>query len=51
MHLACRFGFKDIVCLLLNKGSDINARDNQGNTPSYWAKAYQHIELRNLLFI
>ena len=38
--MAARLGFKDIVLLLLSKGSDINARDLQGNTPSYWAKAY-----------
>jgi ankyrin repeat protein len=49
--MACRLGLKDIVNSLLARGSDVNARDNQGNTPSYWAKAYQHYELCNHLTI
>ena len=33
LHLACRFGHLPVVLLLLAEDADINAKDNDDNTP------------------
>ena len=38
LHYAARFGFKELVKLLLAQGADINLRDNNGFNAAHWAK-------------
>jgi ankyrin repeat protein len=38
LHYAARFGFKEIVKLLLTCGADINLRDSNGFNAAHWAK-------------
>lgn len=33
LHLACSYADANVICFLLIHGADINARDNEGNTP------------------
>ena len=33
LHLAAEGRFLDVIRVLLNRGADINARDNKGQTP------------------
>ena len=35
LHCACMNGHYDIVCLLLSKGAEVNAQDEDGNTPAH----------------
>lgn len=38
LHYAARYGYKDLVKLLLTYGADINLRDNSGFNAAQWAK-------------
>lgn len=38
LHYAARFGFMDIIKLLLKYGADINQRDSNGFNAAHWAK-------------
>jgi ankyrin repeat protein len=38
LHYAARFGFKEIVKLLMTYGADINLRDMNGFNAAHWAK-------------
>lgn len=38
LHYAARYGFKEIVKLLLTYGADINLRDSNGFNAAHWAK-------------
>ena len=42
LHLAAFFGIKAIVQLLLEKGAEIEAKDNYGRTPLSWAAENGH---------
>ena len=42
LHYAARFGFKEIVKLLLAQGADINMRDGNGFNAAHWAKMNEH---------
>lgn len=37
LHLAAEGGLLDVIRVLLNRGADINARDNRGRTPLFRA--------------
>ena len=38
LHYAARYGFKEIVNLLLAIGVDVNIRDKNGFNASFWAE-------------
>ena len=46
LHIAAREGHIDIAELLINKGADVNAKNNYGKTPFDYAK---NEEIRQLL--
>ena len=49
LHCAARNNRTEIVNLLLSKGADVNARDNDNRTPLHWAAYYGNTEIVNLL--
>ena len=53
LHLAVEHGHKEIAELLINKGSDVNAKvvsgPLQGSTPLDWAINFNHTETADLL--
>ena len=42
LHLAAYFGIKAIVQLLFENGAEIEAKDNNGRTPLFWAAVNGH---------
>jgi ankyrin repeat protein len=46
---ACENGHTDIVELLLDRGSDINVKDEYGNTPLIMASRNGHVDIIQLL--
>src|SRR5580698_4495805 len=42
LHAAAHTGKRNVVEVLLANGFDIEARDNNGNTPLNWAVPYGH---------
>ena len=46
---ACDLGYYEIVVLLLNKGPDVNAKDNEGNGPLFAAANSKHADIVKLL--
>ncbi len=49
LHTAARKGNFDIVKTMLPLASDINVKDNDGNTPLYYACKYGHKQIAGLL--
>jgi dTMP kinase len=49
LHYAARRGYKEDVELLIAEGADVNAMDDFGRTPLYWAKRRKHKETADLL--
>ncbi|CAC5376392.1 unnamed protein product [Mytilus coruscus] len=47
LHSACRKGYRHIVELIINKGVDINKRDNRGRTPLLIACSHVQEDLVN----
>jgi cytohesin len=49
LHVAAGLGGKDIVDLLIAKGANINAKDDEGLTPLDWATVKSHANIVELL--
>ena len=47
--MACQNGHEAIVSLLLEKGADVNAKNNDGWTPLHWASENGHEAIVSLL--
>ena len=43
------YGYTEAVSLLIEKGADINVKDNSGRMPLYYASTDGHTEVVNLL--
>lgn len=46
LHLACYFGYVELVTLLIDSGADINAIDSTGSTPILRAVYNNHVSNR-----
>jgi hypothetical protein len=49
LHRAAYHGHKEIVELLIAKGADVNAKDDDGKTPLNWAIDFKKTETADLL--
>jgi len=49
LHLASQFNRKEVAELLIRKGADMNAKDQDGKTPLDWAIMRKHTETAALL--
>jgi len=49
LHRAAWYGRKEIVVLLIAKGADVNAKDNDGETPLDSANKNGRTEIADLL--
>lgn len=49
LHYAARFGFMEIVKLLLKYGADINLRDGNGFNAAHWAKMNEFPDIVELI--
>ena len=49
LHTACRWGHKDTVISLLEKGADVNTPDNDGDTPLNNARRRGHKDIAILI--
>ncbi len=49
LHYAARYGFKEIVKLLLTYGADINLRDSNGFNAAHWAKMNEFNEVVDMI--
>lgn len=51
LHIACCHNNIEMVKLLVEKGADVNARDNDGDMPIDYADTMEYLEIINFLFI
>jgi ankyrin repeat protein len=49
LHQAARNGHKEIAELLIAKGADVTAKNEDGETPLDWANWRSHAETADLL--
>jgi ankyrin repeat protein len=49
LHYAAYYGEKEVAELLIAKGADVNAKDEDGETPLDWAIEKNHTETADLL--
>ena len=49
LHIACKYGRKDIVASLLKSSCNVGLKDKSGNTPLHTAAIHGHFGLINLL--
>jgi uncharacterized protein len=49
LHLACAFGYKKTVEILLKNGADTWAKDGNNRTPMYWAGVYRQKGIKELI--
>ena len=49
LHIAARYGYKEIVELLISEGADVNAKDENSWTPLHFAARHGHKEVVELL--
>lgn len=44
MHCAARYGYTPIIAILVQLGCNVNAQDDKGRTPIFWATVNGHYE-------
>ena len=49
LHLAAKWGHKEVVALLLANQAEVNTKDNKGQTPARWAAHNGYKKLAELL--
>ena len=49
LHFASDYGYANIAIALINAGADVNAKDNDGDTPLYYALRNRHTEVAKVL--
>jgi hypothetical protein len=49
LHLASRYGHKQVACFLLERGADVSAPEKYGNTPLHLASRWGQVEVAHLL--
>ena len=47
--MAIRFEHTEIVKMLFEKGADVNAKENDGNTALHWASVLEYAEIVKML--
>lgn len=53
VHLACRYGYEQLVAKLIASGANVNCRDKEGNTPLHvsWILKYLNHYQNNMMII
>jgi hypothetical protein len=49
LHLASRYGHKQVASFLLEHGADVSAREKYGNSPLHLALRWGHVEVAHML--
>jgi ankyrin len=49
LHLASKYGHKQVACFLLERGADVSAEDKYGNTPLHLVSQAGHVEVAHML--
>jgi ankyrin repeat protein len=49
VHIAAQNGQADAICMLADKGADVNARDSDGATPMHYSAFYGHANAIRML--
>jgi ankyrin repeat protein len=49
LHLASRYGHKQVACFLLERGADVSAQDRDEKTPLHLALCWGHVEVAHML--